>query len=94
MNILLAFWRGADRDAPVLLYEMLRRQGSEVARFAIGSGSRSFALAVRQCTSCRSAARCQAWLDAGERKGFEEFCSNAGYVSRVRMLATIAREPG
>ena len=81
----LALWRGAS-ERPVLLYAMLRRQGDDVARVATGSGSSDFALAVNQCLCCNAAARCRAWLDSGKRQGFEAFCANAGYVSRLRAL--------
>jgi hypothetical protein len=91
--IVLALWQGAGNDAPVLLYPMLRSQGEEVARMATASGSRNFALAVKQCLRCQSTARCRAWLDSGNREGFDQFCANAGYVSRLRSLAAIGRTP-
>jgi hypothetical protein len=83
----LNLYRGAS-DKPVLLYAMLQRQGGGVARVATASGSRDFALAVNQCLCCNSAARCRAWLDSGKREGFDAFCGNAGYVSRIRSLTT------
>jgi hypothetical protein len=76
------------RDAPVLLYEVLRRQGDDVARLAIASGSRSFELAVRECLHCSSAGRCKAWLDGASRDDLEQFCANVGYVAQMRGLAT------
>lgn len=83
----LVLWRGAS-DAPVLLDAMLRRQGDDVARLATASGSRDFAVAVRQCLGCPATVRCRAWLDSGKRQGYEAFCSNAGYVSRISSLTT------
>jgi hypothetical protein len=91
--IVLAFWRGSASDAPVLLYEMLRRQGPAAACLAVSSGNRGFALAVKQCLHCQSTARCRAWLDAGNREGFDQFCANAGYVSRMRSLGAVIRAP-
>lgn len=88
----MGLWRGAP-DGRVLLYKMLARQGDDVARIATASGSRDFAMAVNQCLCCNSAARCRAWLDSGKREGFDAFCSNAGYVSRIRGIATLARSP-
>ena len=88
--VFLALWRGAP-DVPVFLHAMLRRQGDDVARLATASGSRDFALAVNQCRCCNAAARCRAWLDSGKREGFDAFCANAGYVSRMRSLAALAR---
>jgi hypothetical protein len=90
--IALAFWQGAGADTPVLLYPMLRRQSEEAARIAIGSGSRSFALAVKQCVRCDCTAQCRAWLESGRRQGFEAFCANSGYVSRLHSLISLARE--
>jgi hypothetical protein len=90
--IFLAMWRGAP-DVPVFLHAMLSRQGEDVARIATASGSRDFAIAVNQCRCCNSVARCRAWVDSGKREGFDAFCSNAGYVSRIRGIATLARRP-
>ena len=91
--ILLAFGRGERpaASASLYLYEMLRSQGDGVARLAIASGGRSFALAVRQCLRCPNTARCREWLDAGRREGYGEFCGNAGYVLRMRGLAPWTR---
>ena len=82
--IVLAFRQGPGSEAPVLLYEVLRRQGDEVARLALASGSRSFALAVGECLRCSSTARCRAWLDGESREGIGQFCPNAGYILRMR----------
>ena len=82
----MGLWRSAP-DGQVLLYQMLGRQGDDVARIALASGSRDFAVAVNQCLGCDSAARCRAWLDSDKREGFDAFCANAGYVSRLTLLA-------
>jgi hypothetical protein len=87
---------GRWRSAPggwVLLHEMLARQGDDVAHIATASGSRDFAVAVNQCLCCNSVARCRAWLDSGKREGFEAFCANAGYVSRLSALVRGERWP-
>jgi len=89
--IFLAYWRRAEAyDAPVLLYPMLRRQGRDVARLAVASGGRDFALAVHRCLRCGATARCGEWLESGDRDGFDSFCANAGYVSHVSRLASLA----
>ena len=31
--------------------------------------------------------QCREWLDSGKREGFDEFCENAAYVSRMRAIA-------
>jgi hypothetical protein len=86
---LVALWR-ASSDQPVLLHAMLRSQGDHVARVATASGSRDFAVAVKQCLRCPATARCRAWLDSDTKGGFEAFCGNAGYVSRIRGLVAFA----
>lgn len=87
---LAALWPSSS-DKPVFLHAMLRSQGDDVARVATASGSRDFALAVKQCLRCPATARCRAWLDSDTQGGFEAFCGNAGYVSRIRGLVTFAR---
>lgn len=83
--VVMTEWRGLPAG-PLPLYEMLARQSPRAASLAIASGSRDFALAVRQCVTCEQRARCRAWLDSGKQEGFEEFCANAGYVSRMHSL--------
>jgi hypothetical protein len=90
--VFMASWSHAS-GGPVLLYEMLRRQGDDVARFATASGSRDFALAVNQCVRCASTARCRAFLDSRRRDGFDAFCGNASYVANMRGIATLTRAP-
>lgn len=79
-------------DAPVFLYPMLQKQSSEAAHLATAAGGRDFALAVKQCLRCNAASRCSTWLESAGSQGFEAFCPNAGYVSRMRELAAAARE--
>ena len=84
--VVMAEWRGLPAG-PLPLYEMLVRQSPRAAGMALASGSRDFALAVRQCVTCKARTQCRTWLDLGKRDGFDEFCANAGYVSRMRSLA-------
>ena len=88
--IALAFWLGDTLGAPVFLYDMLSRQGDGAARLAVASGGRGFQLAVRQCVRCSNTTRCKAWLDGQSRESIDDFCPNAGYVSQMRGLATVA----
>ena len=44
--------------------------------------------ATRICARCPSVVRCQAWLDASHRRGFEEFCPNAALVRRIALAQT------
>ena len=84
--VIMAQWRGIPAG-PLPLYEMLVRQDPRAATKALASGSRDFAVAVRQCVGCSARAQCRAWLDSGSRDGFDEFCANAGYVARMRALS-------
>ena len=86
---LFALWRSSF-GKPVLVYAVLRSQGDDVARVATASGNRDFALAVKHCLRCPETVRCRAWLDSGKRRGYEAFCGNAGYVSRIRGLVSSA----
>lgn len=87
--IAVTLWNeGFGDSAPVLLEEMLRRQGDGVARLVLSSGGRDFAVALRQCTRCSEAAQCRAWLHSGAREGYQSFCPNAGFVSRMKLVAT------
>jgi hypothetical protein len=74
-------------DSPIYLYEMLRRQGDAVARLALASGGRDFRLAVSECVDCSAKPQCAAWLEAGKRDSFADFCPNAGYVQRITAIA-------
>jgi len=86
---LVMLWRrGWDAADPLQLGEMLYRQGDGVARAAIAPGGHDFVLAVRQCTSCKAAAQCRAWLDSGQREGYGAFCPNAGFVDRMKRIAS------
>lgn len=86
--VLMLLQQGFGDASPVLLEKMLRRQGDDVARLALASGDRNFALALRQCTRCTQAAQCRAWLYSGAKEGYETFCPNAGFVGRMKLLAS------
>lgn len=88
-GIVITLWnRGLDDSSPVLLEQMLRRQGDETARLALASADRNFAFALRQCARCSQAAQCRAWLTSGARDGYQTFCPNSGYVQRMKLLAS------
>lgn len=87
--IVLTLWNeGFGDTSPVLLENMLRRQGDEVARRALVAGDRNFATAMGQCTRCTEAAQCRAWLQSGASDGYQSFCPNAGFVQRMKLLAS------
>jgi hypothetical protein len=85
---LAMLWRrGWDAATPLLLGEMLYRQGHAVACAALAPGAHNFAIAVRRCVGCQEVARCRTWLDSGERDGYQAFCPNAGYVTLMKQIA-------
>jgi hypothetical protein len=73
-------------EPPVLLGELLGRQGAEVLRIAILGGGLPFRAAVRGCRSCLAAARCRAWLDSGARDGYQDFCPSAPFIEHTKNL--------
>ena len=87
--IVVILWnQGFGDSTAVLLEQMLRRQGDDVARLALASGDRGFAVALRQCTRCSQTAQCRAWLYSDAREGYDTFCPNAAYVHRMKVLAS------
>ena len=87
--IVVTLWnQGFGDSTAVLLEQMLRRQGDDVARMALAAGNRGFAEALRQCTRCSQTAQCRAWLYSGTREGYDTFCPNAAYVRRMKVLAS------
>jgi len=85
--VVMTWWRGWPVSPSLQLGEMLLRQGERVARTAIAPGGNDFALVVRRCVGCKEAARCRAWLDSGQREGYDAFCPNAGFVDRMKQIA-------
>ena len=81
---IFAIFGPPDNAKPLLLERALRRQGDDVARRAIGSGSRDFAVAVQHCLACNEAAQCRAWLSSGAHYGYQHFCPNAGFIERMK----------
>ena len=83
------FWKAATDSSPLLLGELLRRQGTDLryATLATADG-RGFGLAVKRCTECKSQARCREWLASGASEGYEAFCPNSGFVARAKWLGT------
>jgi hypothetical protein len=73
---------------PVLLGELLRRQGAEVLYMAITGGGHGFRIALRRCGRCPAFERCREFLASGAREGYEEFCPIAGLVHRAKALAS------
>lgn len=84
----LMMWRRAWADErPLLLGDMLRRQGTGLVDAATTGSRQQFALAVRRCTACGAEHACRDWLEAGKRDGYEEFCPNAEYIERLKGAA-------
>ena len=85
--VVLAWRHGLGDERPVLIEDMLRRQGERVAYLALAAGGHDFAVAVRQCIQCKQAGRCSAWLATGAVDGFESFCPNAGFIQRTKRIS-------
>jgi len=85
----VGFWKAATDSSPLLLGEVLRRQGTDLlyATLATAEG-RSFGAAVKRCTECKSQARCREWLASGASEGYEAFCPNSGFVAHSKWLGT------
>jgi hypothetical protein len=78
-------WRHLMKLDRLSLGEMLLRQGAELPELSQLAG-RELGRAVRRCMSCSSAQRCGAWLDKGEREGYEAFCPNAGFIEDLKKI--------
>ncbi len=85
--VVLAWRQGVGEERPVLIENMLRRQGDRVAYLALAAGGRDFAVAVKQCVQCKQSTRCSAWLASGAVEGFESFCPNAAFVQRTKRIS-------
>ncbi|HYL88038.1 MAG TPA: DUF6455 family protein [Burkholderiales bacterium] len=85
--VVLAWRQGFADERPVLIENLLRRQGERVACHALASGGRDFAVAVKRCVECPQVGRCTTWLASGAIDGFESFCPNAGFIQRTKRLS-------
>jgi hypothetical protein len=78
-------WRIVMReDRPVLVYRMLEHLGLSMNRFLYPAEVEQFATATRRCLMCRDRATCLAWLERDGKTGYEAFCPNADFISKVR----------
>lgn len=74
---------------PVLIGELLRRQGADVLYLAVArDGGGFFRSALRRCGNCRSFEQCREFLDSGAREGYEDFCPMAAFVHQAKALAS------
>lgn len=80
----LALWRAMTDERPLLLAEVLRLAGVDMAAHVTGTGAREFALAARRCMDCGVRGECEAWLGKPAAQSYEAFCPNAGYVARLK----------
>ena len=58
---------------------MLVRNG--VRPSAVANEYYAVAHATRRCVACADKARCDAWLAAHRREGYEHFCPNAAFIA-------------
>ena len=79
-------WRRAffGDERPLLLSQMLGRQGLRIEDPLTRQTGYAFAAAVRRCVNCVQQASCADWLDAGNKSGYEKFCPNAGYIEELK----------
>jgi hypothetical protein len=79
-------WRRVmSADRPLLLGQMLLRQGAKVPELTALTG-RELGRAVRRCTLCTSTERCSTWLAKDESHGYEAFCPNAGFIEELKRV--------
>ena len=76
--------RAFGEQHPLLLGQMLSRQGVRLYQPVTPAAGHCFALAVRRCVNCVQQATCRKWLDAGEKIGYENFCPNAEFIERLK----------
>lgn len=66
-------------DGRLRLKRMLVRNG--VRPSAVANEYYAVARATRRCVACADKARCDAWLAAHRREGYEDFCPNAAFIA-------------
>ena len=81
------FERAIREERPLLLSQMLLRQGAQVVHPMTRMAGASFAQAVRRCVNCVQHDSCNAWLDEGKKAGYENFCPNAPYIETLKKPA-------
>ena len=79
----LGLWRAMGDERPLLLADLLAFEGIEMGEHVAGAGARQFALAARKCMQCAVRPQCESWLARREPGGYESFCPNAAYISRL-----------
>ena len=67
-------------DGRLRLRRMLVRNG--VRPSSVANEYYAVARATRRCVACADKARCDAWLAARQREGFEHFCPNASFIAQ------------
>jgi|SRR5689334_18164613 hypothetical protein len=80
---ILGLWRAIADQRPLLLADLLAFEGIEMGGHVAGAGARQFALAARKCMQCTARPQCESWLARREPGGYESFCPNAPYISRL-----------
>jgi hypothetical protein len=78
-GLFVEFRRMLRYDGRLRLRRMLVRNG--VAPSAVANEYYAVARATRRCVACADKARCDAWLAAHQREGFEAFCPNASFIA-------------
>ena len=85
----LAFWRWArSGERPLLLGEMLRRNGVSPAGMQSHAEALQMAQAARRCFGCTAQAGCEEWLESRDTEGYREFCPNADFIDARKARRT------
>ena len=78
------FERAWHEERPLLLGQMMLRQGAKAAEPVTRAAGASLAQAVRRCVNCVQHESCGKWLDEGKKAGYEEFCPNASFIEDLK----------
>ncbi|MEW5707780.1 MAG: DUF6455 family protein [Pseudomonadota bacterium] len=79
----MAAWRRLAPRERLRFARMVERSGVALSTLGRPGTLWEVSQAVRTCVRCPHGSRCQAWLDAGQRDGFDAFCPNAGQIRRI-----------
>ena len=83
------FWRGLrSGERPLLLGEMLLRNGVSPAGVQSHAEALHLAEAARRCFACSAQAGCRGWLESKDTEGYREFCPNADFIDAEKARKT------
>lgn len=65
------------------LAQVVERVGVDVTAMGKAGVCVELAEAVENCRRCGVSQKCEAWLEAGQKTGFEAFCPNAALIRKI-----------